>query len=125
MALSRSPLVCLVEPDPDVREFIEGMLRKAGYQCASFISAERFEHFAESTRIGCVIADVQLPGIDGLELARRVRSHLPSVPVMLLTADEDHDTERAASIEHLAQVQRKPLSVHAFMHAVAAATGRA
>ncbi|MGE4072267.1 MAG: response regulator [Lysobacterales bacterium] len=121
---SRQPLVGVVEPDADVREFIESLLVRAGYRCESFVSAERFETSALSEHFDCLITDSDLPGIDGLELARRVRASKQPVPVMLLTTDSGVDLQRAAIAAHIMRVQKKPLSVHEFLNGVAQATAR-
>lgn len=121
---SRQPLVGVVEPDADVREFIESLLVRAGYRCESFVSAERFETSALSEHFDCLITDRDLPGIDGLELARRVGASKQPFPVMLLTTDSGVDLQRAAIAAQIMRVQKKPLSVHEFLNGVAQATAR-
>lgn len=120
---SATRLIGVVEPDADVREFIQSVLTRAGYRCQSFVSAERFERIAATTHFDCLITDSDLPGIDGLELARRVRASKQPVPVMLLTSDNGADMERAAIAAHVVRVQKKPLGVHEFLRSVAQASG--
>ena len=120
---SPTRLIGVVEPDADVREFIQSLLTRAGYRCQSFVSAERYERIAASTHFDCLITDSDLPGIDGLELARRVRASKQPVPVMLLTSDNGEDMQRAAIAAHVVRVQKKPLGVREFLHSVALATG--
>lgn len=120
---SPTRLIGVVEPDADVREFIQSLLTRAGYRCQSFVSAERYESIAASTHFDCLITDSDLPGIDGLELARRVRASKQPVPVMLLTSDNGEDMQRAAIAAHVVRVQKKPLGVREFLHSVALATG--
>ncbi len=122
---SRKPLVGVVEPDADVREFIQSLLLRAGYRCESFVSAERFESSALNEHFDCLITDRDLPGMDGLELARRVRASKQPMPVMLLTTDSGVDLQRAAIAAQIMRVQKKPLSVHEFLNGVAQATARA
>jgi CheY-like chemotaxis protein len=114
-------LIGVVEPDADVREFLQTLLMRAGYRCQSFVSAERFERIAATTHFDCLITDCDLPGIDGLELARRVRDFKEPLPVMLLTSDSDADLERAAHDAHVTRVQKKPLGVRDFLRSVALA----
>lgn len=116
------PLVGIVEPDADVREFIESLLLRAGYRCECFVSAERFESSASRAHFDCLITDRDLPGIDGLELARRVRAFAHPLPVLLLTTDTGADLQRAASAAAVMRVQKKPLSVREFLSGVAQAT---
>ena len=114
-------LIGVVEPDADVREFLQSLLMRAGYRCQSFVSAERFERIAATTHFDCLITDSDLPGIDGLELARRVRDFKDPLPVMLLTSDSDADFERAAHDARVTRVQKKPLGVRDFLRSVALA----
>lgn len=118
-----SPIVGLVEPDVDVREFIQSLLVGAGYRCESFVSAERFERFASTNPVQLLITDSDLPGIDGLELARRVRASRHPAPVMLLTSDAGGDLEHQARAAEVMRVQKKPLGVREFLQSVAAAVG--
>lgn len=118
---SPTALIGVVEPDADVREFLQSVLTRAGYRCQSFVSAERFERIAATTRFDCLITDSDLPGIDGLELARRVRAFKDPPPVMLLTSDGDAAMERAALDAHVTRVQKKPLGVREFLRSVAQA----
>lgn len=117
-----TPLIGVVEPDADVREFIEALLRREGYRCETFVSAERFERAAASKAYDCVITDSDLPGMDGLELARRVHASEHPVPVMLLTSDAGSDMQQAASAASVTRVQRKPLGVREFLRSVAQVT---
>lgn len=123
-AMHHQPLVGIVEPDADVREFIESLLLRAGYRCESFVSAERFVSSAARAHFDCLITDRDLPGIDGLELARRVRTFEQPLPVVLLTTDSGVDLQRAAIAAQVMRVQKKPLSVHEFLSGVAQATTR-
>lgn len=118
---SPTALIGVVEPDADVREFLQSVLTRAGYRCQSFVSAERFERIAATTHFDCLITDSDLPGIDGLELARRVRAFKEPLPVMLLTSDTGADMERAAFAAHVTRVQKKPLGVRDFLRSVAQA----
>jgi CheY-like chemotaxis protein len=118
---SPTALIGVVEPDADVREFLHSLLLRAGYRCQSFVSAERFEVSAATTHFDCLITDSELPGIDGFELARRVRAFKEPLPVMLLTSDSGADVERAALDAHVTRVQTMPLGVREFLRSVAQA----
>lgn len=115
--------IALVEPDADVREFIQALLSGAGYHCETFVSAERYERFVAGTPVQLLITDSDLPGIGGLELARRVRASKHPIPVMLLTSDGGGDVEYEARAADVMRVQNKPLGVREFLQSVAAAMG--
>lgn len=120
--MTPSQLIGVVEPDADVREFIQALLTREGYRCESFVSAERFERAAATRAYACVITDSDLPGMDGLELARRVHASAHPVPVMLLTSDAGSDIQQAAHAASISSVQRKPLGVREFLSSVAQVT---
>jgi FixJ family two-component response regulator len=113
------PLIGVVEPDADVRDFIQSLLMRAGYRCETFVSAERFERSALTTHFDCLITDSDLPGIDGLELARRVGGFKNPLPVMMLTSDVGADLQVAAHAARVLRVQKKPLGVREFLDLVA------
>jgi DNA-binding response OmpR family regulator len=119
------PLVAVVEPDADLREFIEALLVSAGYRCRSFVSAERFERSHAEQPVELLIADTDLPGIDGLTLARRVKESTHPVPVVLLAAEGGEDIESMARAARVSRIQRKPLQVREFLQTIAQALGMA
>jgi DNA-binding response OmpR family regulator len=117
------PMIAVVEPDADVREFIEALLVSAGYGCRSFVTAERFERSHAETPMQMLIADTELPGIDGLTLARRVGESAHPVPVVLLAAEGGEDIEQQARAARVSRIQRKPLRVREFLQTVAKVLG--
>jgi len=79
-------IVSIVDDDPSFREATRGLLKLLGYATASFASAE---DFLKSDRLHdsfCVITDVQMPGMDGVELQCRLLADGHSLPVIFMTA---------------------------------------
>ena len=91
-----SRVVATVDDDRRVRESVHSFLVSAGYDAITFESGETFLESGALSRVACVVADVRLPGIDGLELQRRVRRDRPSVPIIFITAHDDDDIRRRA-----------------------------
>ena len=91
-----SRVVATVDDDRRVRESVQSILESAGYDAITFESGETFLESGSLSRVACVVADVRLPGIDGLELQRRVRRERPSVPIIFITAHDDEDIRRRA-----------------------------
>lgn len=117
-----SPLVCVVEPDADVREFLVHILENQGYRCEGFVSAERFQSSPAQAAASCVIVDADLPGKNGLDLAREVHRSERPVPVMLLAPEPDRELLDQARSAAVARVQVKPIkSISEFLQAVASA----
>lgn len=88
--------IAIIDDDASVRCATGSLLRSFGYATSLFESAEAFLEAGDSTAFPCVIADIQMPGMSGIELARRLASDAGGVPVILMTAhDEEHGKARA------------------------------
>jgi FixJ family two-component response regulator len=75
--------VAIVDDDESIRKALGRLLRTAGYNVAAFTSAEEFLN--DDTRPDCLILDVRLPGISGVELERRLRILDVRVPILFIT----------------------------------------
>jgi FixJ family two-component response regulator len=84
-----SPVVFVVDPDSAVRESLEKILRCEGWHPEIFASAEEFLEYPVEHEPGCLILDVSLPGICGLELQKRVAAQCPHLPTIFLSAKDD------------------------------------
>ena len=84
--MSEAPLISIVDDDALARDGIRELVESLGYSAVTFKSAE---HFLESGLVAdttCLITDVQMPGLNGLELQEALRSRGYSIPVILITA---------------------------------------
>jgi FixJ family two-component response regulator len=84
--MSEVPLISIVDDDALAREGIRQLIESLGYRAVTFSSAE---HFLESTVIAettCLITDVQMPGLNGLELQEALQSQGLQTPIILITA---------------------------------------
>jgi FixJ family two-component response regulator len=91
-----SALVAIVDDDRRVRQSIQSVLESAGFEAAMFASAEEFLASGAVSRASCIVADMRLPGIDGIELQRRIRQQRPLSPVIFITAHDDEDIRERA-----------------------------
>lgn len=89
-------MVAAVDDDFRVRESLASLLESAGYVPALFSSAEEFLISGALTDAVCVITDVRMPGLDGIELQRRLRRQRPALPVILMSAHHDDGIRQAA-----------------------------
>jgi FixJ family two-component response regulator len=89
-------IVAAIDDDFRVRESLESLIESAGYEPAVFSSAEEFLQSGTLTAAAFVITDVRMPGMDGIELQRRVRLERSDVPIIFISA---HD---GAEIRHQA-----------------------
>ncbi|MGE5666545.1 MAG: response regulator transcription factor [Betaproteobacteria bacterium] len=110
--------VYVVEDDVGVRSSLELLLRLRGYVCVGFESAEALLAAGALRRPACAIVDVRLPGIDGLELARRLRAQEAPLPVIVVTAHGDVSTARVALREGAVDFLEKPVDEVELINAV-------
>ena len=92
------PLILIVDDDESMREAIEGLIRSLGYRVEAVASAQEFlsSRFVRNT--SCLIADMQMPGMTGFELYRRLSTSEKPIPTILITAyPDDGVRERALS----------------------------
>ena len=89
-------LVVGVDDDFRVREALARLAESAGHLFLMFPSAEAFLQSGTLAETACLITDVRMPGIDGLELQRRIRIDYPKLPVIFISAHFDDDVRRRA-----------------------------
>src|SRR4051794_7950685 len=80
------PMIAIVDDDTSVRESMKGLVRSLGYKAATFRSAEEFLASTCLHDTWCLIADVQMPGVDGLELQNHLIAEGLHMPFILMTA---------------------------------------
>jgi RNA polymerase sigma factor (sigma-70 family) len=89
-------VVYVVDDDASIRDSLALMLGLAGYATRLFADAESFLVAFDRSWSGCVVADLRLPGLSGLELQARIREHGSTIPVVIITAHGDVPAARAA-----------------------------
>jgi FixJ family two-component response regulator len=92
------PLILIVDDDESVREAIRGLMRSLGYKVEAVASAQEFLSSRFFPRTSCLIVDMQMPGMTGLELYQRLSISGKRIPTILITAyPDDGVRERARS----------------------------
>jgi FixJ family two-component response regulator len=89
MSHASTPIVFVVDSDPSVRESLELLVRAAGWRAETFASAQEFLARPRSVVPSCLILDVTLPDLNGLELQERVASERTDMPIIFLTGNAD------------------------------------
>jgi FixJ family two-component response regulator len=102
------PVIVGVDDDIRIRESIARLARSAGYAALMFASAEAVLASGTLGQAGCLISDVRMPGMDGLELQRRVRVECPKLPVILISAHTDEQVRQRALREGAVAFLYKP-----------------
>jgi FixJ family two-component response regulator len=92
--MPEAPLISIVDDDALARDGIRELVDSLGYNTATFISAEHFLEDGMIAETTCLITDLQMPGLSGLELQQALRSQGYHTPVILITAypNEKHRT---------------------------------
>jgi FixJ family two-component response regulator len=111
-------IVAAVDDDDRVRESIESLVASAGHTPLVFASAEEFLQSGAPELAICLITDVRMPGIDGLELQRRVRLQYPTLPVIFITAHYDDEIRRRALSQGAAGFLHKPFDAADLLGAI-------
>ena len=92
------PLISIIDDDESMREAIKGLMKSLGYRVEAAASAQEFLSSRHVRRTSCLIADMQMPGMTGLELHQRLSISGKPIPTILITAyPDDCVRERALS----------------------------
>jgi FixJ family two-component response regulator len=121
-AVERS-LVAVVDDDESVRESLPALLGVFGFAAHAFSSAEEF---LASDRLGetrCLILDIAMPGMTGLDLQRQLRIHGHTIPIIFITAQRDEAVRARAFEQGAAGFLLKPFSDTALLAALNTALG--
>ena len=101
--------VAVVDDDESIRMALGRLLRTLGYEAAGFTNAEALlEELARSTP-SCVLTDIQMPGMNGLDLARELSGRLPGLPVLVMTAYPSLASRELALTAGATEYLTKPL----------------
>src|SRR5436309_909508 len=112
------PLVSIVDDDVSVRRSTRRLLRCCGLRVEAFSSAEEVLQSGRVAETACLLLDVRMPGMDGLELQRRLgETHRP-IPIIFLSARASEEEERRALRAGAACFLRKPVSKEALLNAI-------
>lgn len=110
--------VALIEDDRAVRESLTQLLEQADFRVAMFGSAEPFLDGISRKVFDCIVADVRLPGMSGLELLRTLKARKIRTPVIMMTGHGDIAMAVRAIKEGAAEFLEKPLSVETLINSI-------
>ena len=119
-----SKLVAIVDDDESVRGTLQELLRSAGFPSRCFDSAEAFLTSGNQQETACLITDIRMPGMSGLELQARLNAERCKIPTIFITAHGDEEMRfqalRAGAVEFL----QKPFDDGILIESVRAALDR-
>jgi FixJ family two-component response regulator len=122
--MSEAVTVHIVEDDPSMRASLARLVGDGGYQLALFASAEEFLAAARPDLAGCVLLDLRLPGMSGLELQERLVQRGCLLPVVFLTAHGELAAGVRAMKQGAVDFLEKPVPADTLFTAIAAAIAR-
>jgi FixJ family two-component response regulator len=100
--------IAIVDDDEDVRKAVHSFLKSAGLLPRSFASAEEFLHSAERIETACLISDIAMPGMTGLDLQARLAKDGWGIPIIFITAYGDDATRARAMKAGALEFLQKP-----------------
>jgi len=117
-------MVAIVDDDDLMRSALQGLMKSAGLPAQVFDSAEEFLNSGLQNEVGCLVADIRMPGMSGLELQARLNADQYRIPTIFITAHGDEKMRmqalRAGAVEFMA----KPFDDEALLESVRAALER-
>lgn len=123
MRTAKTLLVYIVDDDESVRTGLSRLMRSAGFEARVFESAEQFLENLQTDRPGCVLLDITMPQVTGLEVQARLKQKGIKVPVIAVSARDDEETRRLARELGVQFFLRKPVDDQALLDAIAWVTG--
>lgn len=122
--LDRTPIVFVVDDDISVRESLELLIRSEGWQPETFASALDFLERPSASVPNCLVLDVSLPGLNGLELQTRVAADRPEMPIIFITGFGDVPMTVRAMKAGAVEFLTKPFSDDVLLGAIRQALER-
>jgi FixJ family two-component response regulator len=110
-----SPLVAIVDDDGALCSSLVDLMRSIGYRAELYYSAETFLASVNLLNVHCIVADVHMPGMSGLDLVRRLRDQGIMTPVILITALPDTDLDSEAISVGAQCLLRKPFETETLL----------
>jgi len=111
-------MISVVDDDESIRDSTKTLLRSVGYQVATFASAQLFLDSGAIAETDCVILDVRMPGMDGLELQRRLNASQAGIPIIFVTAHEDANSRWSAIQAGATDFLTKPVEANTLVAAI-------
>jgi FixJ family two-component response regulator len=107
MDIKNNKVIAIVDDDDLMRNALQGLLKSVGLPARAFASAEEFLNSGQPDQIACLIADIRMPGMSGLELQAKLNAARYRIPIIFITAHGDAKMRmqalRAGAVEFLAK----------------------
>jgi FixJ family two-component response regulator len=111
-------LVSIVDDDESVRESLPDLLKELGFAVQAFSSAEAFLESEAIGTTGCLILDIAMPGMSGMDLQQELARRRHEIPIVFITAQHDHNIRPRVLARGAVDCLFKPFSETALLEAV-------
>ena len=115
------PLISIVDDDDSLRNSLDNLIRSVGFRAQGFASAEAFLSSNQVHDTACLILDVRLPGMNGLELQRKIVAENWRLPIIFITSHADGDARARALEAGAVDYLYKPFREEQLLNAIDAA----
>jgi FixJ family two-component response regulator len=119
--MTKVSIISIVDDDNSVRESLHSLLRSVGFSVHVFISAEDFLKSDHLDKTDCLILDVRMPGMTGIELQRQLKAQGCQIPIIFISAHADEETRTQALSAGAVAFLAKPLNEEMVLTALKAA----
>ena len=119
--MSTAPQVYLVDDDESVRKSVARLLRVAAYQVEAYSSADEFLAECRMAEHGCIVLDLQMPGLSGEGLQDRLRTKKGALPIIIITGHGDVPTRASTMKKGAVAFLAKPFDDEELLDAIEAA----
>jgi FixJ family two-component response regulator len=118
---TKKSLIAIVDDEACVRESLSSLIRSMGHEATEYASAEDFFALGRRDETACLILDVRMPGMGGLELQRRLAETGCRMPIVFLSARASEEEKRRALRAGATDFLNKPVNEDALLRAIRAA----
>lgn len=118
VAMSRIATIHIIDDNPNVWRALSRLMASAGFMWRAYSSAEDFLANAKPEQGDCIIADISMPGMGGLDLKRQLNIAGNNTPVIFLTGHDTEEIRAAANEAGAAGYFRKPVDAQALLDAI-------
>ncbi len=118
--MNNSPQISIVDDDDSLRDALKSLIDSVGFRVEVFASGEDFLNSPSISKTDCLITDVRMPGMSGLELQERLNAAGASIPIVFISAHDDTEARARAIRGGAIDFLQKPFSADSLLGAISA-----